>query len=213
MSGGMLLAGVSTYTKRPKTMKRPILLVLGTWLALGAGTWADTASEGTSTKVATLYQQGLAALNDGDMELARMSFTEVLRIQPSHGNARYHLLNLKQRGPELAAKVRKKKLEQIKVPKVDFAEISMTDAIEALGIMIEKETKGKFSPNFIVQDPKGVFESSSITMKLGAVPANVVLEYILRMGDGSARYDEHAIVIRPLSSGKARPASKAPADG
>lgn len=197
-------------------MKRPILLVLGTSLALCAGTWADTAREEAATKAATLYKQGTEALKDGNAVLARQCFTAVLQIQPSHGNARYQMLQLKQRGPKLAATVRKNKLAQVKVPKVDFDEITVTDAIEALGILVEKETEGKFSPNFIVQDPKAIFESRPITMKLGTVPASVVLEYILRLGDGSARYDEFAIVIRPLGGGVAPPAAGSPkekADG
>ena len=190
-------------------MRRPIQMVLATSLALCAGAWADPAKETTATKVAGLYQQGLTALEDGDAILARQCFTEVLRLQPSHGNARYQILNLKQRGPQLAAKVRKKKLEQIKVPKVDFDDTTLPDAVEALGIMIDKETEGKFAPNFVVQDPKGLFDSRPISMTLGAVPANVVLEYILRMGDATVRYDEYAIVIRPLGGGKAAPEGKA----
>jgi hypothetical protein len=193
-------------------MKRPIQLVLAIWLALCAGAWADPAKETTASKAAGLYQQGLTALEDGDAILARQSFTEVLRLQPSHGNARYQILNLKQRGPQLAAKVRKKKLEQVKVPRVNFDNTTLPEALEALGIMIDKETGGKFAPNFVVQDPKGLFDSRPISMKLGAVPANVVLEYILRMADATARYDEYAIVIRPLGGGKAAPQGKAAGD-
>ena len=193
-------------------MKQSILLILGTWLALCAGAWADTAKEEASAQVATLYKQGLEALEEGKAQTARECFTAVLRIQPSHGNARYQLLSLKNRGPQLAATVRKKKLTQIKVPKVDFDQVTLSEAIEALGILIEKETEGKFTPNFIVQDPKGVFASRPITMKLGAVPANVVFDYILRMGSATARYDEFAIVIRPQDSVRtkvpAKPESK-----
>jgi len=186
-------------------MKRPILMVLATTLALCAGAWADTATEETTAKVAALYQQGLTALEEGDAGLARQCFTAVLQAQPNNGNARFQLLNLKQRGPQLAAKGRKKKLEQVKVPKVDFSGTTVPEAVEALGILIDKETEGKFIPNFIVQDPKGIFATRPITMKLGAVPASVVLEYILRMGDASVRYDEFAIVIRPLGGGGAAP--------
>lgn len=205
MSFGMPPLVIPTYTKRPKAMKRPILLVLGTSLALCAGAWAETAKEGVATKVATLYKQGLEALEEGDATLARQCFTAVLQIQPSHGNARYQLLHLKQRGPQLAATVRKKKLAQVKIPKVDFEDTTVPDAIEALGILIEKETEGKFAPNFIVQDPQSLFDSRPLTMKLGTVPASVVLEYILRMGDAKVRYDEFAIVIRPLGGGTASP--------
>ena len=189
-----------------------MMMVLATSLAFSAGAWADKASEEVAAKVANLYKQGLTALEDGDGQLARECFTTVLRIQPSHGNARYQLLSMKKRGPQLAAQVRKKKLTQITVPKVDFDDVSVGEAIEALGVLVEKETEGKFAANFIVQDPRGVLEKRPISMKLGKVPASVVLDYILKMGDASARYDEHAIVIRPLGGAAAKAPAADPTD-
>ena len=91
-------------------MKRTILMVLATSLTLVVGTGAANASESASRKVATLYQQGLVAVKDGDAKLARECFQEVLRIQPSHANARYQLLSLSQKAPSMAARVRQKQL-------------------------------------------------------------------------------------------------------
>ena len=179
-------------------MKRTILMVLGTVLALSVSSEAITAREERVQKVAALYQQGVIALKDGDTQLATACFREVLVIQPSHGNARYQLLSLKDRKPNLAAKMRQRKLAQIKIPKVHFDESEFGEVIEALDILITKETKGGFAPNFVVQDPHGLLENKKITMKLGSVPANVLLDYVLKMANAKARYDEHAIVIAPL---------------
>lgn len=192
-------------------MKRTILMVLGTMLALSVSLEAITAQEERVQKVATLYQQGVTALKDGDSKLAAACFREVLVIQPNHGNARYQLLSLHQRKPNLAAKVRQRKLAQIKIPKVDFDESEFGEVIEALDILIAKETKGEFAPNFVVQDPHGLLENKRITMKLGTVPANVLLDYVLKMAHAKARYDEHAIVIAPI--GKAPKAAEAKAEG
>jgi hypothetical protein len=189
-------------------MKRTTILVLVTSLALGAGAWADKAREETAAEVAALYNQGVSALQDGDAVLAKECFTNVLRIEPSHGNAKFQLLKIKNDGPRLAALVRQKKLEKIIVPKIDFAGTTLPEAVEGLNILIEKETKGEFAANFIIQDPKGLFDKRPVTIKLGKVPASVALEYILRMADASVRYDEYAIVIRPIGgNAAATPAS------
>jgi hypothetical protein len=179
-------------------------MVLVTTLVLGTGAWADRAQEQVAAKVAALYQQGVNALKEGDVKLARESFTTVLRIEPGHGNARYQLLKMKSNGPRYASLVRQKKLSQIKIPAVDFEGTSLPEAVEGLDILITKETKGEFAPNFIIQDPNGIFEKRPVTIKLGKVPASVVLEYIVRMANASVRYDEHAIVIRPIGGGAAK---------
>ena len=111
---------------------------------------------------------------------------------------RYQLLNLSKSRPDLAAKVRERKLSQIKLPKVNFDNASFRDAIETLDVLIAKETKGEFAPNFIIQDPHGQLEGSTITMQLGGVPANVLLDYVLKMANARARFDEHAIVLQPI---------------
>lgn len=81
---------------------------------------------------------------------------------------------------------------------MDFDESEFDEVLEALDILIAKETKGEFAPNFVVQDPHGLLANKKITMKLGSVPANVLLDYVLKMANAKARYDEHAIVIAPL---------------
>jgi hypothetical protein len=173
-------------------------MVLGTMLALSVSSGAVTAQEERVQKVAALYQQGVIALKDGDTQLASACFREVLVIQPSHGNARYQLLSLKDRKPKMAAKMRQRKLAQIKIPKVNFDESEFGEVIEALDILITKETKGGFAPNFVIQDPHGLLENKKITMKLGSVPANILLDYVLKMANAKVRYDEHAIVIAPI---------------
>ena len=70
---------------------------------------------------------------------------------------------------------------------------------------MRKQTDNKFSPNFVVQDPNNVLEARKFTLKLGNLPASVVLQYCLDSSRATARYDQHAIVIRPLGGGKATP--------
>ena len=65
-----------------------------------------------------------------------------------------------------------------------------------------KQTDGKFAPNFVVEDPEKVFEERTFSLKLGTVPASVALKYSLDGVRATARYDEHAIVIKPLGGRK-----------
>ncbi|NNC88681.1 MAG: hypothetical protein HKN82_09515 [Akkermansiaceae bacterium] len=176
------------------------LLALAAVMALGSAAWAP-AQEGGGNSVALNYQLGLDALKDGNANLARQCFEAVLQTQPNHANARYHLLNLRNRGPELAAKARKLQMEKIKIPKVDFRDSTLPEALGALAAIIDKQTDGGFAPNFIVQDPAGAFEKRPVTMTLNQVPASVVFDYILNLANASARYDEHAIVVKPIGGG------------
>ncbi len=180
-------------------MRNVILLTMGVLLALVP---CASAQQSATAKANARYRQGLRAIDQGQVEIARECFREVLRLQPANPSARYQLKQLSLRKPRLLAKKRELKLKAVKIPAVDFDEMTLREALETLNALVEKQTKGKFVPNFIVQDPKGVLEDRKFSLKLGSVPASIVLQYALDNTRATARYDEHAIVIRPLTSGK-----------
>jgi hypothetical protein len=105
-----------------------------------------------------------------------------------------------------AAKRRELKMTEVKLPKVEFDEVSLAEALDAINALVGKETKGEYTPNFVVEDPQNVLEGRKFSLKLGAVPAAVALKYTLESTRATARYDEHAIVIRPLGGGGEAPA-------
>lgn len=148
-------------------------------------------------KAKAFYQQGVVAMNEGKYSLARTSFREVLKLYPTHPQARRQLVYINSNFNSLETNKRKKELRQVVIPKVDIEQSSVKESIDILSAHIKQTSKGKVNPNFIVQDRSGAFASKTVTLNLSNVPADTLLKYITDQVGAIARYDTHAIVISP----------------
>jgi tetratricopeptide (TPR) repeat protein len=143
------------------------------------------------------YRKGQAAEQAGDPEAARKAYADALKANPNHAHARYSMGQLKINGPALAAKGREMQFGAVMVPELKLDEAPLKDSLEALQVIVEKQSKDKVTPNFILQDPKGNLAGVKITLVLKNTPAKAVLHYMLDQAGAKARHDEHAIVISP----------------
>lgn len=150
------------------------------------------------TAAAESYKLGMIAVKEGNVQAAEQAFKEVLRLQPGHANARYQLGQLKQNQGSIAARQRSKKMGEYVIPQVDFDKVELSEAVAALAVMIEEKSEGKFSPNFMVQDPSNKFGDAAVTLQVKNVPANAVLDMMLKQVGAVAKYEQHAIIIRPV---------------
>jgi tetratricopeptide (TPR) repeat protein len=178
-------------------MKSRVWLVL---MSLVLPVWAQPPAN-PQAQAEQYYLQGMAAVKAGQVEVARTAFTNALRLNPNHGNARYQLLELRQSGGALVGKARERKLATVKIPEVNFEESSLQEVLEGLDLLVRKHSTDQFTPNFVVQDPGKQFDKHKVTIRLKNVPASAVLKYALEQAQGNAKYDEHAIVIRPATAG------------
>ena len=144
-----------------------------------------------------LYRQGQDAEKAGDPVAAQKAYTAALKLNPNHADARFSLGQLKLNAGSIAAKGREAKLAAIVIPEYRLTAANLTDALEALRVFIEKQSKDEVTPNFVIQDPKKQFADVKISLNLKNTPAKAVLQYLMEMSGGKARYDEHAIVITP----------------
>ena len=158
---------------------------------------AQTAVASPAPGADAFYRQGLAAEKAGDPDAARTAYAEALRLQPGHANARYRLGELKLHAPAIAAKGREAKFGAVLVPEFKVDDASLKECLDALEMMVSKESKESVSPNFIIQDTKDQLSAARISLNLKKVPASGVLRYLLEQSGAKARYDEHAIVITP----------------
>lgn len=161
------------------------------------------------------YRRGMEAVSRGDADAARASFSEALRLRPDHPYARYQLGQLRGQTAHLTAKRREAQLAAVTLPNVDFRDVGLSEALAALGLMIEQQTKkgeddAGFSPNFMVQDPSGQLAERPVSLQLKGIPAKAALDYLLQQTGSTARFDEHAIVIRPAGSPAAAAAPAQP---
>lgn len=152
-------------------------------------------------KAAEVYKLGMTAVNEGNVTAAERAFREVLRLQPGNADARYQLAELKQNQGSMAARARSKKLGEYVIPQVDFSQAEFSEAIAALGLLVEEKSEKKFAPNFMVQDPKNKLGERVVTLQVKNVPAKAVLEMLLKQAGAIAKYEEHAIIIRPVPGG------------
>lgn len=171
---------------------RPVLLSL----ALLA-TPAFAADSAALPSADIFYKKGLEAVQAGELEFARSSFHQALKLDPNHANARYQLAELNRNAPRIAAKGREAKFGAVLLPQVQFANADLTDALTALGQMVEKESKGTVTANVIVDDPQGKLTGKKVTLQLKNIPAKAALQYLLGQVGAKARFDEHAVVVQP----------------
>lgn len=147
---------------------------------------------------ADIYRQGLIAVREGNVTAAETAFQEVLRLQPGNANARYQLSELKQNQGSIAARARAKKLGEHEIGQIDFSKTEFSEAIAALSLQVEELSGGKFAPNFMIQDPSDQLAAREVTLQVKNVPAKALFEMLLEQAGAVAKYEEHAIVIRPV---------------
>jgi tetratricopeptide (TPR) repeat protein len=173
-------------------MKKSILLATACIFFSGAFAQAAEIPPVTST---SLYQQGQAAEKAGDPAAAQGFYEKSLKADPNNANARYSLGQIKIHGPRIAAKGREEKFGAVVIPVFQLNEASLQEALDALGVLVEKESKETAMPNFIIEDPQQKFAERRITLNLKGMPAKAVMKYLMDQSGAKARYDEHAVVV------------------
>lgn len=175
-------------------MKRALALAL--WMMIGLAA-AQTDKPAAPPNANALYQQGLVAVQQGDVARARECFRGVLQLRPNDPNATYELGQLKERGPEIATKGRELRFSKIMLPQVDFDNSTLGEGLTALSALVEKSAGADNRPNFVIQDSTGKLAASQVTLHLKNIPAKAVLAYLLEQSGAKASFEEHAIVVRP----------------
>lgn len=145
----------------------------------------------------SLYQKGLAAEKAGDPAAAKGFYTDALKADPKNPNARYSLGQLKLTSGSIAAKGREAKFGAVAIPVIQLDGATLKESLDALGAIIEKQSKEEVTPNFVIEDPKGLLADRKISLSLKNMPAQAVMKYLLDQTGAKVRYDEHAIVVSP----------------
>jgi tetratricopeptide (TPR) repeat protein len=176
-------------------MKQTLSLIIAA--ALFSHASGQTQGQTPAQLAEAYYLKGLAAEKAGDPAAAKQAYTAALKANPNHANARYSIGQLKLNSVAIAAKGREAKFGAVIIPVFKLEDASLREALDALGTIIEKESKDEVAPNFIVEDPKQQLSAAKISLNLKAMPAKAVMKYVMDQAGAKARYDEHAIVIAP----------------
>ncbi|MEO5915095.1 MAG: tetratricopeptide repeat protein [Luteolibacter sp.] len=159
---------------------------------------AQTPAQAPAPTSDSLLKQGQAAEKAGDPVAAKEFYTKSLKMNPNNANAIYSIGQLKVNSASIAAKGREAKFGAVVVPVFQLDAASLQEALDALSVVIEKESKQTVTPNFIIQDPKLVLADRKITLNLKNMPSKAVMKYLMDQTGAKARYDEHAVVVTPL---------------
>ena len=185
--------------KRTTTM----IVALTLCVCASAPITANAETDARAERARSFYKIGLIAVDEGNFNLAKQSFREVLKLYPTHPQARRQLIHITTNRNTLEIGRRKATLKKVIIPQVNLEKETLQEALQMLTSQVERESQKKIRPNFIIQDPTGGFNGRSITLRLNRVPAETLLRYIVDQARGNIRYDNHAIVITPRHKGKA----------
>lgn len=170
-------------------------------LFLGGIMMAQGQNATPAQRAELLYRKGVAAEKVGDPGTAQQAYAEALQLNPNHPDARYRIGELKRNSASIAAKGREAKFGQVIIPQILLENATLSEALQALQLSIEKNSSPESTPNFIVKDPDKKLENARVSLQLKGIPAKGVLDYILSQTASKAVFDEHAIVIQPIAKG------------
>jgi len=146
-------------------------------------------------KAEAYYNQGRRAESAGDPGKALQSYRAALQLNPNHANARYRLGEVKANSEDIKLGAVRTKIEEVTIPTYQIDGATIHEALEVLSLAMEKQSEGKITANFVVQDPKNSLESSKLSLQLKNVPVKAILKYITTQTNTQIRYDEYAVVI------------------
>ena len=176
-------------------MNKILALIAASSLVLPVS--AQVTAQAPGQQAELLYRQGLAAEKAGDPAAALKAYSDALKANPNHANARYSLGQLKLNSGAIAAKGREAKFGAVIIPEFKLDAATLQEALDAFRLLVEKQSTDQVSPNFVIQDPKNQLATAKISLNLKSMPAKAVMQYLMAQSGAKARFDEHAIVITP----------------
>lgn len=168
---------------------KSITAVIAVSLALGMAPHMASASD----DLTALFQQGRAAYYKGDLELAKALLTQVQARDPQHFETRALLAQINASLANNAGSSLKKKYGSVVIPKLELADVTLTEALQALSILSKNASQEKVVPNFIVKDQTA--RDAPISLSLSSIPLPEAINYLANLSNTRAQYEDHAVVF------------------
>ena len=146
---------------------------------------------GSAGELDQVFQQGRALFFQGKFREAKPLLEQVAAANPRHTETQAMLARIRlqeKQGPTLADK-----LGTVVLPTVDFADVTVAEALEGLKGLSKAATGGKVVPNFIVRDSGEL--TQRIDLRLQNVPLNDAIRYVAETSKTVCRYETNAVVF------------------
>ena len=159
-----------------------------------------------------LLKDGQAAFLRGDLTTAKRHFERVYELEPRNTVAIAYLrrIQMAQGRTTGAPAQREKQLAAMVLPKVDFRQVALGEALESLRQQCARLYPQSAPVSFVL--PEASLASTPITLSLTNVPLTEALRYAADLARANVAYEPYAIVIRPAAPGvpPAQPPGAAP---
>ncbi len=139
-----------------------------------------------------LYEEGRALYHAGAYEQAREKLRQVAARNPNHAPTQAMLAAIHQQLGADNSQLRKA-YAAVVLEKVDFADVTLEEALEALRILSRKASGDKVSPNIIIKSPE--VGKKPVTISLSNVPLTEVLNYLAELAGARLTYDKNAVMF------------------
>jgi hypothetical protein len=139
-----------------------------------------------------VYQQGRAAYYKGDMETARQLLSRVAAANPKHADTANMLAYIRAHYQPKDNSL-KTQYASVTLPKVEMADVTLTEAIEGLRALSKTASGGKVTPNVIVKGEE--LGQRKLSLSLTNIPLSEALNYVTELVGAKASYDKYAITL------------------
>ncbi len=157
-------------------------------LVMAAGSGVATAAD----DIETLFQMGRTAYYKGDLEQAHQLLSMVAQQNPRHQETRILLGDIRAKLNASGSSL-KKKYAGVKLAKIEFADVTLQEALDGLRVMSKNASSGQVVPNFIVTNE--TLKTKTLSLSLTDVPLTQAIEYVARVAGAKAAYDDHAVLF------------------
>ena len=189
-------------------MKTPLNLLAALSLIF-AGT-----TQVSAQAVDDLLKEAQRAYVSGNTAVAKEKFEMIRRIEPDNRTAISYLRRIiaeEAKNPNKdMTNGSQAALAKVILPKVDFREASLAEALDFLRQKGNQIGEGKVAINFVLQIDEAA-KLNKVTLSLQNVPFTEVLRYIGELTNVTFVYERFAIAVRPKGAGAPAPeATNAP---
>lgn len=139
-----------------------------------------------------LFEEGKAAFQAGQFEIAREKLSKVAERNPNHTPTNAMLATIRQKIGVDNTKLRTA-YSSVIIEKIDFADVSLEEAVEALRMLAKKASGDKVVPNIIIKSPE--IAQKTVSLNLNKVPLTEVLNYLAEVTGAKLTYDTAAVLF------------------
>jgi len=196
-------------------MKTPLLVafMVVSWPAFWAHAAPLTPSAAPSPEIQELLNEGKAAYAHGDMAKAKADFEMVYQIDSRNQIAIGYLRLIKSTEKNSPKTVdQEQALAAINIPKIEFREATLREALDFLRKKAADLSNGKQSVNFVVPGGEAT-DSIRVTLSLQNIPFPEAVRYIGRVTNFKFTFEKYAIVGTPAAGAAPEPGPGIPQGG